>query len=588
MAYDKKQYVRVNWKNKPSTATPLDEVNLNNMDNFLNVVDNTLIQFEAQKLNIATANSMIASLTIDTDSGIITAKQLDGTTFTWDLNIEKIPVSFSLSEDGILTMITEDGTEWTCDIAELIKEYVFDDSETIAFTREISEEDGSIHIGAAVKEGSIKSEHLNPDYRADIQEYTNQAEQAANESLSFSKDAKRWAVGDEEYEGSEVDNSKYYKEQAEAAKIAAEQARDEAQAATGAVIATTETVGVVKPDGESIEIAEDGTIKAPLAQTDKAGIIKPDNQTIGVEEDGTIKLIAKAANLPITDMQGLVGEENQETTTQLLINAIAEKVANQLVTNDALTTQLANYVTKAMMSNIQANDQTKVPTSALVYGMNEDISELNSNLQPLVYGIGKRIPENADLNDYTEPGVYYSQNAALTNTLKNVPDGVVAGFRLEVKTVSATRWIKQILYLNNTLQYFFIRGLENGTVHAWRRFESMDNTGWQDLALTSQFALYSDSSSLRYRKIGKTVEIIGTVKPAEELDANTDYTIATLPSGYRPKADRVMIMQGSSMNRWQFIVKANGQLRAGRYGTTERLNIPTSAWLPLCDTFVVD
>ena len=63
---------------------------------------------------------------------------------------------------------------------------------------------------------------------------------------------------------------------------------------------------------------------------------------------------------------------------------------------------------------------------------------LNSNLQPLVYGIGKRIPENADLNDYTEPGVYYSQNVALTNTLKNVPDGVAAGFRLEVKTVSAT------------------------------------------------------------------------------------------------------------------------------------------------------
>ena len=257
-----------------------------------------------------------------------------------------------------------------------------------------------------------------------------------------------------------------------------------------------------------------------------------------------------------------------------------------------LGTQLAAikaaYLGKSAISNVQVNDQNKVPSSALVYGMNEDISELNSNLQPLVYGIGKRIPENADLNDYTEPGVYYSQNVALTNTLKNVPDGVVAGFRLEVKTVSATGWIKQILYLNNVLQYFFIRGLENGTVHAWRRFESMDNTGWQDLALTSQFSLYSDSSSLRYRKIGKTVEIIGTVKPAEELDANTDYTIATLPSGYRPKADRVMIMQGSSMNRWQLIVKANGQLRAGRYGTTERLNIPTSAWLPLCDTFVVD
>ena len=84
------------------------------------------------------------------------------------------------------------------------------------------------------------------------------------------------------------------------------------------------------------------------------------------------------------------------------------------------------------------------------------------------------------------------------------------------------------------------------------------------------------------------MEVVGTVKPANELDANTDYTIATLPDGYRPIYDRVSIMQGSGINRWQLIVKSNGQLRAGRYGTTERLNIPTSAWLPLCDTFVVD
>lgn len=213
---------------------------------------------------------------------------------------------------------------------------------------------------------------------------------------------------------------------------------------------------------------------------------------------------------------------------------------------------------------------------------------LNSNLQPLVYGIGKRIPENADLNDYTEPGVYYSQNVALTNTLKNVPDGVAAGFRLEVKTVSATGWVKQILYMNNVLQYFFIRGFGDDTVHAWKKFEATDDTGWKDLSLSSDFILYGSSSKLQYRKIGKTVEVVGTVKPANELDANTDYTIATLPDGYRPIYDRVSIMQGSGINRWQLIVKSNGQLRAGRYGTTERLNIPTSAWLPLCDTFVVD
>ena len=358
--WDSKKYNRINWKNRPSTATALGATNLNKVDVFCNEVDNALIQMDAGKLDIATANSMLASVSFDQDTGVFTFKELDGTTYTYDLNLEKIPVSFTLTEEGVLIMTTEDGTEWECNIADLIKDYVFDDSETIAFEKEFvgtdDEGKGSYHVSASVKAGSINETHLDPDYRADILTYKTQAQEAANDSLTYSKDSKRWAVGDAEYEGSATDNSKYYKEQAEAAKTAAEQARDEAQAATGAVIATTTQLGVVKPDGT----------------------------TIGVEEDGTIKSIIKAASLLITDNQELVvekqGEVAQETTTQALIDAIADKVANQLVTNTALTSQLANYVTKAMMSNVQVNDQNKVPTSALAYAMSQDIAGLNSDL----------------------------------------------------------------------------------------------------------------------------------------------------------------------------------------------------------------
>lgn len=261
--WDSKKFARINWKNRPSTATALGATNLNKIDVFCNEVDNALIQFDAQKLNIATANSMIASLTINEDTGLITAKQLDGTTYTWDLNIEKIPVSFTLSEDGVITMTTEDGTQWTCNIAELIKNYVFDDSSTIAFTKQFVEEDedgkGAYHVTASIKNGSVNEQHLDPDYRADILAYKTQAQQAANDALTYSKDSKRWAVGDNAYEGSDVDNSKYYKEQAEAAKTAAEQARDEAQAATGTVVMTTSHVGVGKPDGTTMGVGEDGT-----------------------------------------------------------------------------------------------------------------------------------------------------------------------------------------------------------------------------------------------------------------------------------------------------------------------------------------
>ena len=349
MAYNKKKYIRINWKNRPSTATALGATNLNHMDVFLNEVDNALIEMEAAKLDIVTANSMIAGITFDKDKGLMTVRELNGTTYTYDWNVEKIPVSFSLSEDGILTMTTQDGTQFTANIADLIKDYVFDDSDTIAFTKEFQTEDNSYHVGASVKNGSIKAEHLDPDYRADIQNFSNVAQTAANDALTYSKDSKRWAVGD--------------------------------------------------------AVTEDGTMSVPKATSDSYGLVKPDNTTIG-QEDGVIRLIAKATSLPVTDTQGFVGDKNSETNVQLLIDAIADKMVKQLVSNSVLTQQLANYVAKSMMSNIQVNDTDKVPTSALAYAMQQaitananGITQLNSDISNFktFYGISWREYENISL-----------------------------------------------------------------------------------------------------------------------------------------------------------------------------------------------
>lgn len=224
-----KRYNRINWRNRPSTATALGATNLNKMDSFCNEVDNALITFDTTKLGLDVANTMLQTLEINTETGIIKATQLDGTVYTWDLNLEKIPVSFSLSEYGVLTMTTDDGTVWTCNVADLIKDYVFDDSETIGFSKEFKTEDDSYHVQAIVKNGSIKEEHLSPDYRGELQSLKNDSETAANNSLTYSKDAKRWAVGDEEYVGSDSDNSKYYSQQSEAQAIRAENAAELAE-----------------------------------------------------------------------------------------------------------------------------------------------------------------------------------------------------------------------------------------------------------------------------------------------------------------------------------------------------------------------
>ncbi len=213
MPWNSKKYTRINWKNRPSTATALGATNLNKMDQMLNDVDNQLVEFDTSKLNVSVANGLIKTLTIDPKTGKIRATELGGTNHDWDLNLEKIPVKFELSSAGILTMTTDDQTKFTVNIADLIKAYNFTDSATIDFTKSGQ---GPWDVTAIVKDGSIKANHLDPDYRANIQSYMNTAQTAASDSLQYSKDSKRWAVGDASYPGSDTDSSKFYCEQAHA------------------------------------------------------------------------------------------------------------------------------------------------------------------------------------------------------------------------------------------------------------------------------------------------------------------------------------------------------------------------------------
>lgn len=73
------------------------------------------------------------------------------------------------------------------------------------------------------------------------------------------------------------------------------------------------------------------------------------------------------------DSAGLVGNAGAETDGQTLLDAIADKVANQLLE-------------KKMMSNVQVNDATMVPTSALVYAMQQALTNLNSKTHELKHG----------------------------------------------------------------------------------------------------------------------------------------------------------------------------------------------------------
>ena len=143
-------------------------------------------------------------------------------------------------------------------------------------------------------------------------------------------------------------------------------------------------------------------------------------------------MIADATSLLITDNQELVvekvGDVAQKTTTQLLIDTIAQKVANELVTNSALTTTLANYVTKAMMSNVQVNDQNKVPTSSLAFSMNQAITELNSDMSKIVFGTYTGKPEDGII-EIPAPGIQPNSAIAVNGDYAAANSTYVLGVR---------------------------------------------------------------------------------------------------------------------------------------------------------------
>lgn len=298
-----KAFINFTWKNTPSIDSPINATNLNSINNGLDTVDNRVIQLDANKADKSDFLQSLKTVSYAPSTGVWTFTYNNGTTATVDQNVEKIPVSFSLSPQGILTMTTADGTQFTCDISTLIKTYTFNDSTVIDFTVTTTETGNKI-IVADIVDGSITANKLQPNYLADVTTQAQNASGSANSALSSANSAaadallaQSYAVGNSGVRtGENTDNAKYYKEQAaldgeawtrgtragvpvpssdetyennskyfsELADEYQQQAkeyRDQAQHIVNIDIATPQIPGIVMPDGDTISVASNGRIK---------------------------------------------------------------------------------------------------------------------------------------------------------------------------------------------------------------------------------------------------------------------------------------------------------------------------------------
>lgn len=175
-----KCYSRINWENYPSTATAVNATNLNKIDFSVNELDNRVINLDTTKLSLATAYTMVKSISYNESTGVFTVTYLNGTTSTLDTKLEKLAINFEYDSANERLVITlSDGTKQYVDMKSLITQYDFVDSDRIDFT---VGSDGK--VSADIKDGSITGNKLQPNYLADCVLAKDQAETAATTSVN--------------------------------------------------------------------------------------------------------------------------------------------------------------------------------------------------------------------------------------------------------------------------------------------------------------------------------------------------------------------------------------------------------------------
>ncbi|CDD64922.1 putative uncharacterized protein [Firmicutes bacterium CAG:882] len=234
-----KAHTMINWEDYPSLDTPLAARNLNKVDLAIDVIDDRVVAIDANKATKVEIASLVADVGYDETTGIFTITKKNGSVLTIDTKLEKLAVNFKYDATTQQLIITlDDGSKQYIDLSALITQYEFMDTDTVTFAIGL---DGK--VSAALKQGSVSEEYLEPNYLAkvkvEVAKAQSSADAAALSEANAELSAKAATLSEKNAKVSEdtvhadAESAKTFAEQAESAKNDAESARDIAQTASG-------------------------------------------------------------------------------------------------------------------------------------------------------------------------------------------------------------------------------------------------------------------------------------------------------------------------------------------------------------------
>lgn len=157
--------------------------------------------------------------------------------------------------------------------------------------------------------------------------------------------------------------------------------------ALGTSKATANSVGMVKPDGTTTEVSADGSLSTKTATQSTLGLVKGSNG-IKVGTDGSVDV--NTLFTQATELANIIAEEK--------ISSVLGKISKAIAVTIGLN---ENAVLKSMLTNMDANDNTKINTAAFIHTLYERI------------GMGTELTAGANLTAVVE-----ALNSNLNNKLE--------------------------------------------------------------------------------------------------------------------------------------------------------------------------
>ena len=429
-----KVYSRINWENYPSDKTPLNESNLNKVDYAVNEIDNRIVSLDSSKLDKTTANSLVKSVTYNSENGIFTITYLNGSKATFDTKLEKLAVNFSYDAPNERLIITlDDGTKQYVDLSSLITEHEFMNTDTVSFVIEGGK------VKANINKGSVTGDMLQPNYLTDITVQAKKAEKGASDSAISAGES-------------------------ELAARRAEKAAENAESVVGVGVATTEKAGIVKPDGNTLAIDADGTICVNSISTKNIanGEDLNDFLTPGQYVCAYVSIAQSLLNCPTEiafsmEVYQAAGAKNN-SVTQIIMEStsVSPKMFSRNIYNANVTNATASVgkwnriyttadpppattITNNLLATVPGTALDAVQGGALDRRINtnaDSITELNRKLYGMQICSGVAMVTNASTAAVEFPPNFFSRTPFILVNPKSTIDGTIA--RVQYGTDSKT------------------------------------------------------------------------------------------------------------------------------------------------------